>query len=191
MLASISHLHCVCLCVRSQSLTIVLVLQRSTLRYNDHTSFPHTPKAANAHMWPVHRYFILPAAKIKISWCFLFYHKAQTPHRKHERLTQHSFSTLLLFCHQTKPYEAILQCSTIIHSSLKSRMNRQLGIRTNKMKKITNQKRCGGQEMKVEAEKRLKLRCTIAAAAGNEITDGGVREIQKENICMERKRYVV
>lgn len=70
-------------------------------------------------------------------------------------------------------------------------MNRQLGIQTNKMKKITNQKRCGGQEMKLEAEKRLKLRCTTAAAAGNEITDGRVRKIQKENICMEGKRYVV
>lgn len=45
--------------------------------------------------------------------------------------------------------------------------------------------------MKVEAEKRLKLRCTIAAAAGNEITDGRVRKIQKENICIEGKRYVV
>lgn len=44
--------------------------------------------------------------------------------------------------------------------------------------------------MKLEAEKRLKLRCTIAAA-GNEITDGRVRKTQKEKICMEGKRYVV
>ncbi len=177
------------LCDRSQSLTAVLVLQWRTLRYNDHTSLPHTPKAVKAHMWPVHKYFILPAAKIEIYWCFLFYHKAQTTHSK-ERLEQHSFSTQLLFWHQTKLHEVILQCSTIIHSSLKSQMNRQLGIRTNKMKKITNQKRCGGQEMKLEAEKRLKLRCTIAAA-GNEITDGRARKKQKENICMEWKRYVV
>ncbi len=145
------------LCDRSQSLTAVLVLQWRTLRYNDHTSLPHTPKAVKAHMWPVHKYFILPAAKIEIYWCFLFYHKAQTTHSK-ERLEQHSFSTQLLFWHQTKLHEVILQCSTIIHSSLKSQMNHQLGIRTNKMKKITNHKPCGGQEMKLEAEKRLKLR---------------------------------
>lgn len=59
------------------------------------------------------------------------------------------------------------------------------------MNKITKQKRCGGQEIKVVAERRVKLRCTIAAAAGNEITDGGVRKIQKENICIEGKRYVL
>ncbi len=40
--------------------------------------------------------------------------------------------------------------------------------------------------MKLEAEKRLKLRCTIAAA-GNEITDGRARKKQKENICMEER----